>query len=333
MLLRRAPQAAPAAAVLVALLLHPAHAQDAARGVSLLAEARRAIGGEDKLAAITRLQATGTFLRSTGPDQVIDGDFDVFIELPDKYRKNEITGFAGANVERTEVLNGTDVWDDTAGGAGGGRPFGGAGGFGRGGDRGGRGGFGGDGRGFGGPPRQAPNAAGTQRDAAPQADAERVKEQLRRVRQAEVARLALVWLLTLDGPVAWIGTAESPEGTADVLEVRPSNGVPARLLLDPQTHMPLMIMWQGQPSRGGDIRQRGGGRGAPQGRRGSSPGPDAGTAPGQAWLELHMGEYKTVNGIKLPHLITRGTEGITQEELKIKGFKINPNFKADTFTQ
>jgi hypothetical protein len=46
-----------------------------------------------------------------------------------------------------------------------------------------------------------------------------------------------------------------------------------------------------------------------------------------------MGDYKTVSGLKLPHLITRGTEGTTQEELKIKTFKINPNFKADTFTQ
>lgn len=309
-----------------------AQAQDTAKGAALLAEARKALGGEDKLAAITRLQVSGTFLRSTGPDQVIDGDFDLFIELPDKYRKNEITGFAGANVERTEALNGAEVWDDTAGG-GNGRPLGGGGGFprgGGGGGGGGRGGFGGGGfdRGrFGGGEPQAQGAA-----AAPTGDADRVREQLRRVRQAELVRLALVWLLTNDGPAAWIGTAESPEGTADVLEVRPVNGVPTRLLLHPQTHVPLMIMWQGQPGRGGDVRQRGA-RNPQQGRRGGGPGPEAGAAPGQAWLELHMGDYKAVNGVRLPHLITRGTEGITQEELKIKSFKLNPTFKADTFRQ
>ena len=118
--------AAPISAVFVIAALtsqHAAHAQDAAKGASLLAEARKAIGGEDKLAAIKRLQVSGTFLRSTGPDQVIDGDFDVFIELPDKYRRNEITGFAGANVERTEALNGTDVWDDSSGGLTQGRGF------------------------------------------------------------------------------------------------------------------------------------------------------------------------------------------------------------------
>ena len=322
MRLRRPPAAVWAVFALAVLTSQqPVRAQDAAKGASLLAEARKAIGGEDKLAAIKRLQASGTFLRSTGPDQIIDGDFDVLIELPDKYRKNEVTGFAGANVDRTEALNGTDVWDETAGGAAGGRPFGGGGGFrggGGGGDRGGggRGGFGGGG--FGGGNRQRGAGAG-QADAAPQAVDDRAKEQLRRTRQAELARLALVWLLTTDGPVAWIGTAESPEGTADVLEVRPANGVPTRLFLDPSTHVPLMITWSGQPSRGGDIRRRGAAAAAP--------------AQGQATLELHMAEYKAVNGIKLPHLITRGTEGTTQEELKIKSFKLNPNFKSDTFTQ
>ncbi len=293
-------------------LQQSAPAQDAAKGATLLAEARKALGGDDKISAIKRLQISGTFLRSTGPDQVIDGDFDVFIELPDKYRRDEITGFAGANVERTEALNGTEVWDNSSGGLTTGRGFGG-GGF----PRNGRGGGGGRRGGFdrGRNPNQN---AGAAPDTAP-AD-ERAKDLLRRTRQGELARLALVWLMTTDGPVAWIGTAQAPEGTADVLEVRPANGVPTRLFLDPTTHMPLMITWSGQPTRGGDVRRRG--AAAPQ-------------APpqGQATLELHMSDYKTVNGVKLPHLITRGPEGITQEELKIKSFKINPNFKADTFVQ
>ena len=331
MRLRQPP--APVSAVLLLAVLafqQPARAQDPAKGASLFAEARKAIGGEDKLAAIKRLQVSGTFLRSTGPDQIIDGDFDVLIELPDKYRKNEVTGFAGANVDRTEALNGSDVWDETAGGTNGGRPFGGGGGFrgGGGGDR-GRGGFGGGG--FGGGNRNQPrNPGAAQPDAAPQVDQERLKEQLRRTRQAELARLALVWVLTTDGPVAWIGTAESPEGTADVLEVKPANGVATRLFLEPSTHMPLMITWSGQPLRGGDLGNRASGRrNAPRG----GGAPPAAAAPGQTTLELHMADYKALNGIKLPHLITRGTEGTTQEELKIKSFKINPNFKSDTFTQ
>jgi hypothetical protein len=323
MFLRQAPAAISAAVVFAAFTaLQPAHAQDAAKGdaakgAALLAEARKAIGGDDKLAAIKRLQASGTFLRSTGPDQIVDGDFDIFIELPDKYRRNEITGFAGANVERTEALNGGDAWDASSGGLTGGRGFPGGGGFGRGGggDRGGGGGFRGGGFDRG---RQARNGGAPQADSAP--IDERLKEQQRRTRQAELARLTLVWLMTTDGPAAWIGTAQAPEGTADVLELRPTTGVPTRLFLDPSTHMPLMITWSGQASRGGDIRRRGA----------AAP---AAPAQGQSTLELHMGEYKAENGVKLPHLITRGTEGITQEEIKIKSFKINPTLKADTFVQ
>jgi hypothetical protein len=323
MLLRQPPAAISAVVVLAALTTsQPAGAQDAAKGAALLAEARKAIGGDDKLAAIKRLQVSGTFLRSTGPDQIVDGDFDIFIELPDKYRRNEITGFAGANVERTEVLNGSDVWDESSGGLTGGRGYPG-GGFGRGGggDRGGGGGDRGGGFRGGGFDRgrnQSQNAGAPQAGSAP--IDERLKEQQRRTRQAELARLALVWLMTTDGPAAWIGTAQAPEGTADVLEVKPATGVPTRLFLDPSTHLPLMITWSGQASRGGDIRRRGA----------AAP---AAPAQGQSTLELHMGEYKVVNGIKLPHLITRGTEGITQEEIKIKSFKINQTLKPDTFVQ
>ena len=211
------------------------------------------------------------------------------------------------------------MWDASSGGVTGGRGFPGGGGFGRGGDRGGGGGGGFRGGGFDRGRNQSQNA-GAQADSAP--IDERLKEQQRRARQAELARLALVWLVATDAPAAWIGTAQAPEGTADVLELRPATGVPTRLFLDPSTHMPLMITWSGQPSRGGDIRRRGAAAAAP-----------AAPAQGQATLELHMGEYKAVNGVKLPHLITRGTEGITQEEIKIKSFKINPNLKADTFVQ
>ena len=314
--------AAVSAIVLLAVLgpREPALAQDAARGSMLLAEARKAIGGDDKLAAVKRLQVSGTFLRSTGPDQIIDGDFDVFIELPDKYRRNEITGFAGTNVERSEILNGDQVSDQSSGGlSAGGFP---GGGFGRGGRGGGdRGGGGGVRGGFGGGRNQGQNTGTAQQDAG--ALDERLKDQLRRVRQAELTRLALVWLLSVDGPAAWIGTAQAPEGTADVLEVRPANGVPTRLFLDPATHVPLMITWSGQPSRGGDIRRRG------------APAPPAPTpTQGQATLELHMGDYKTVERSQAAashHARNRGHDaGRTRRS---RAFKINPNFKADTFTQ
>jgi len=43
--------------------------------------------------------------------------------------------------------------------------------------------------------------------------------------------------------------------------------------------------------------------------------------------------YKTVNGIKLPHLVTRGANGEITEEWIVKNYRVNPNFRANTFTQ
>jgi hypothetical protein len=175
-------------------------------------------------------------------------------------------------------------------------------------------------------------------------------------------------LLTTDSPVAWIGTAQSPEGTADVLEVKSADGVATRLFLESATHMPLMMTWttggqrggrggqggnQGR-ARGGDAAQPGG---APQGAPQPGGAPQAAAQPPQsaqgaavdtiqgrrgrgfagaaapATLEMHLSEYKVVNGFKLPHLITRGTNGETAEEWVIKSYRINPTFKGNTFTK
>ena len=343
--------AAAVAGVLVVAAVSSAQTEDTAKGAALLAEARKAVGGEDKLAAIKRLQVKGEMRRGQGAI-TLEGDSEIFIELPDKFRRNEslTLGPGGPGVDRVEVLNGNDAWEENTGG-------GGRGGFGRGGD------FGGGGRGgnFGGfPGAPGGNQAG---DAAAQAraqgiDPERVRELLRRNRQTEVARLLLGMLLMSDSPVAWIGTAQSPDGTADVLEVKTPDGAATRLFLESTTHLPLMMTWSGGAQRAG----RGGqGRGADgQGRSGqgrdgnAAQGADAaagraaqggpatdtvqgrrGRGPGgpPATLEMHLSEYKVVNGLKLPHLITRGTNGETAEEWAIKSYRINPTFKGNTFTK
>jgi hypothetical protein len=145
-----------------------------------------------------------------------------------------------------------------------------------------------------------------------------------RQRQTELARLMLVWFLSTDAPVSWVGTAESPEGNADVIEVKPTEGNPTRVFLDAATHMPLMLTTTGFGGRG----RRGGGAGGGQGG-----GDGRGAAPAQITIETHLSEYKAVAGIKLPHLITRGVNGQTNEEWEIKNYRINPSFKANTFTK
>ena len=298
------------------------HAQDAEKGASLLAEARKAIGGEDKLRAIKTVQAGGTFKRTAGTN-TLEGDFEIFIEQPNRYRRNETTGNAGGPIgERVEVLNGTEVWEEISNGFPGGR-FG-FGGFGRG------GGGGGGGR-AGGAPAGGQGDGG--RAGAPAIDPERLREAQRRQRQNELARLMLVWFLTTDAPVAWVGTAQSPDGTADVIEVKPAEGAATRVFLDSTTHMPLMTTTTGF---GGGRGRRGGGAdgraGGADGRAGGADG-RAGAPPQPITIETHLSEYKAVNGIKLPHLITRGVNGQTNEEWELKNYRINPNLKQNTFTK
>ena len=315
-------------ACVCALAALPAAAQDAQKGAALLAEARKAIGGEDKLNAVKTLESKGSYKRTAGQNTQ-EGDVEVLIELPNKYRRNELSGFAGGPTqERVEVLNGDDVWDVNAnGGFGGFGRFGGGrrgdGGVG-GGDFRGRGGFGGDQGGQAGQ-GQAGQAGGQGGRGGQPPDPERLKELQKRQRQNELARLMLMWLLTTDAPVTWVGTAQSPDGNADVLEIKPAEGQATRVFLDQATHMPLMLTNTATPGRGGFGRRTGGPDGAaPQG----TPQP-----PQAITIETHLSEYKSVSGIKLPHLITRGVNGQTNEEWEIKSFKINPNLKANTFTK
>jgi hypothetical protein len=327
--------------------------EDTAKGAALLAEARKAVGGEDKLAAVKRLQVKGEMRRGQG-NLTLDGDSEVFFELPDKFRRNESLslGPGGPGLDRVEVLNGSDIWDENNNAGGGGR-------FGRGGDF---GGFGGGRRGG----FDLGQAGGNDQGRGQGIDPERLKEAQLRARRTEVARLLLAFLLTTDSPVAWIGTAQSPDGTADVLEVKAADGTATRLFLESASHMPLMMTWTTGGQRGGRGGQ-GGGQGGFQGRaRGGDAAPQGGApqAPPQAaaqggaqpaagaavdtvqgrrgrgfgggapaTLEMHLSEYKVVNGLKLPHLITRGTNGETAEEWVIKSYRLNPTFKGNTFTK
>ena len=148
----------------------------------------------------------------------------------------------------------------------------------------------------------------------------------------------LGWLLSTDAPATWVGTAESPEGNADVLEIKPADGDATRLFLDASTHMPLMITWQGPAIRVAQGGRGGGGRGRadvaqPQTDQPTTDAPRAQGPPPGAMFAMHLTDYKAVNGIKLPFTITRSVNDQTLEEITIKSYKVNPSFKGNTFTK
>src|SRR5690348_18321001 len=57
----------------------PPPAHDVTKGASLMAEARKALGGEDKLAAIKRLEVKGSSTQVTA-QQTLEGDLTMQIE-------------------------------------------------------------------------------------------------------------------------------------------------------------------------------------------------------------------------------------------------------------
>jgi hypothetical protein len=312
--------------VLVAALggsVWTAEAQDAGKGAELLSAARAAVGGEERLRAVKTMDVRGDFKRSAG-QVTLEGDLQIRIQFPDKLRRDEDTSLPGGgpSLVRTEVLNGTSVWDDNS--AGGGAIFIGPGG--------GRGGFGRDGGRNGGRDAGANGAGG----GRPAPDPAQVEEAQRRTRQADLARFALAWLLTAEGQVAWAGTAESPDGKADVLEITGGSLPTTRVFLDQTSHLPLMITWQGAAPQMVFIGRRGRGAAGPPEGNGTAPAPvppGRGGPPPQATLRMTLGEYKAVNGIKLPHLITRGANDMTIEEWTVDSYRINSSFKNDIFVK
>ena len=93
-----------AAAPALAQAPPPAPANDTVKGAALLAEARKALGGEDKLSAIKRLEVKAEFTQVTAT-QALDGDVTMQFEGPDKFRRDDEIVLPGGSItiERTQA--------------------------------------------------------------------------------------------------------------------------------------------------------------------------------------------------------------------------------------
>ena len=72
-----------------------------------------------------------------------------------------------------------------------------------------------------------------------------------------------------------------------------------------------------------------------QTQRGGPPPADASHAPAAAPapdvvdISLFLDDYKTVDGVLLPHRFTRSVGGETTEDVTCKSMKVNPSFKTE----
>ncbi|MGH9159641.1 MAG: hypothetical protein ACRD2X_06605, partial [Vicinamibacteraceae bacterium] len=139
--------------------------------------------------------------------------------------------------------------------------------------------------------------------------------------------------------VAHVGEAQAPNGQmADVLDVT-RDGFNARLFVDRQTHLPLMMTYQTRSFRG--MRRMGGPeRGASEEERrraleeirrerqaqGQSSGP-----PPLVENKLFFSEYGDEDGVRVPHKIIRQVDDQVQEEWTITKVELNPDLDAEQF--
>ncbi|HEX6163408.1 MAG TPA: hypothetical protein VFZ31_08585 [Vicinamibacterales bacterium] len=299
----------------------PLAAQD--RVASILSATRAAMGGEDKIAGVKTLTAEGPFRRTMG-QRDMEGTVIVSLARPDKMHRVEDMAMGGMiggpTIERTMVLAGTTSWEDVQN----------------------RGGMGGGMRiVMAGPGAPGPGGGTMTQEQIDEARTRRMRVQMHRLTAALFADAAAQWVDA--------GIAESPDGKADILEAKEETGRTLRLFIDQNTRLPLMVQYQDPKPR---VMINNGGPGGPGRGPGGPGGP--GRAPGDAapmtpeqikermaelqrtppemgTFAMHLGDYKKVDGIMLPHKIETSLDGEPNEEWTIEKYKVNAAIKPETW--
>jgi hypothetical protein len=186
------------------------------RGAKILADARAALGGEQKLAAVKTFTTTGRTRRVQG-DNLVPIEFEMWVELPDKYvRKDEIP--AQESDPATQGFNGDALIQVP-------------------------------------PPTPPPARPGAPAPPAAQFETMlkqrvvTVKQDFARLMLGMFAASYSAYPLTF----TYIGQAEAPQGKADVLEATGANSFKIRFFVNSETHLPIMVSWTppGRPAMPG----------------------------------------------------------------------------------
>ena len=105
----------------------------------------------------------------------------------------------------------------------------------------------------------------------------------------------------------YLAEGDAPEGKADILDVAGPNNFSARLVIQRDTHLPVMLMWQ-----------------VP-----GPPGPN--TQPMPVEHRLYYGDFRDVNGMKWPFRLRHAVAGQTIEETTFDRIRINVKIDARKF--
>jgi hypothetical protein len=289
-----------AVAALAATCASSLHSQTV-DSAQVLAGAREALGGEKKLSAVKTFTATGRTRQVRG-NNLVPIEFEINCELPDKFvRKDEspaqdtdptTLGFSGDALIQFGAPPGGSQRGQGGGPAGPPGPPAGA----------------------PGPAAGAPAPPGAGRGPAPPEGRRGggpalnpAQQRLATVKQ-DFVRLTLGMFATSFSsfPLTfkYAGEGEAPEGKADVLDVSGPSNFAARFVVQRETHLPVMLMWQGPPT------------------------------PNQAKpadFRLYYGDFRDVDGLKFPFRIRRAIGSETIEETTLDRIRINAKIDPRKF--
>jgi hypothetical protein len=102
----------------------------------------------------------------------------------------------------------------------------------------------------------------------------------------------------------YAAVGEAPEGKADILDVVGPANFSARFVVQQQTHLPVMLMWQQPP-----------------------PNPQVKASE----IRVYYADFRDVNGMKVPFRIRRAVAGDTVEETTFDRFRINAKIDPRKF--
>ena len=273
-----------------------------AQAQELLTQARKALGGEAKLKAVLSLSCAGKFRRIIAPNAPdMDGDFEMEFLLPDKYKRTDnMTALGGAaQITIGTGFNGDQLLEEQNSGGGGGMVV-----MRRGGG-----------------------------------DDEKSKAARLVSVKSEATRTLLLLLLTPPDSAqlqfSYAGEAESPDGKADVIEAKGTNNFAARLFLDKKTHQPLMLSYRAVVPRMivNTVQAHGHAEAEKMSKDIEKQAQEevAKAQKNESEIQVFLTDYRTVDGLSLPHKITRQVNGEVNEEMEFAKFKINPPLKAERF--
>ena len=310
-------------------------AQEAGKAAEILSAARKAIG-DKKLDTLKTFSVQSSLQRNVQNMQ-LNSDVEIVLDLPDKYLRAE-----------------------TSVGGGGGMVMSGVGTTGFSGDRAlqkaGGGGFPGGGMviRMGGP--AASLSSGSGEKPTPE-QMEQLNKMMVRNSQGEASRLMLGWFAmthpALNAEYTYAGEAESPDGKAYVIDVKTADSFAARLFIDEQTHLPLMVTYKAPQPRmvtSGGMGPSPAASGSahvmtmPAGRAMTDEERKKATADAEKQIQemqrlpavmadytLFFEDWRDADGVKFPHKMRRAMGAETTEEWTVSKVKVNPKVDPKRF--